>query len=106
MSKILIASLVTLSLAAAFAPGVAAFTCDDIPAIDLDGRVYLDIRHLADSEALYSIWIFAESGVSPGLQRGGSQVAFAATGAQDIANEIGETDPDCVLSPWSDHLIL
>ena len=102
--------LVALGVAAAaalsslVAPPAHAFTCYDIATIDL-GFAYVDVRHLADDEALYSVWVWLESGVSPGLQRGGSQVAFQLTGQQEIATELGWTDADCPWSPASDYLI-
>ena len=107
MMKALILSASLLGLAAVLAPAATAIDCAAPATLEVNG-VYLDARAIPTPEnpLFYSVWIFAESGVAAGLQRGGSQVAFAATGQQSTATMIGETDPDCAAGPASDLLIL
>ena len=95
-------SIAVLAAVAAVAPALA-FTCAD-EAIAV-GPVYIDARHVVDDEYLYSVWFFAESGVAPGLQRGGSHAVLTAAGQEDLANQLGETDPDCAASAESDLIL-
>lgn len=104
-------NFVRFALASIFVSGVAlsagtpaatAWTCSD-GYTDLGGGLYLDVRHLADEESIYSVWLFLENGIQSGLQRGGTQVAFAVSGIADPG--IGETDNDCPQSEASDYII-
>lgn len=98
MSKLVLASLAILSLAALAAPSFATHSvCDEPPYVDLEA-VYLDLHP-------GRVHLYAESGVARGLQRGGSPLAFALLGAQDHATALGLTS-DCYRWQWSDHLIL
>lgn len=103
ITRIAVVAALGAGLVLAGGSSAQAGHCDGAP-IDLGG-IYLDVRHVADDENLWSIWMYAENGIAPGLQRGGSQVAFQASGFGDIATLIGETDNCGVYDGTNDYLI-